>query len=190
MSESLAWFHKTSSLHEFLLRIWLEFPTVSMDHYQFLSSSTNAFSFGCEWEISSTCACVWRLGSQLVRLPKRDYWLRVFFSLLSSRTVLRLLFTVTGRSDFWEFGSHDVRTWALDKKPCKASPMVSGFTFLPPFPCFLMSHKPHSCILFKHLLLRSLAQESWSSEQSIWNIKCNDHEIVIHDHLIQLLRVA
>lgn len=64
MSESLTWFHKTSSLHEFLLRIWLEFLTVSMDHYQFLSPSTNAFSFGCcEWEISSTCACVWRLGS-------------------------------------------------------------------------------------------------------------------------------
>lgn len=33
------------------------------------------------------------------------------YPLPSSRTVLGLLFAITGRRDFWEFGSHDLRTW-------------------------------------------------------------------------------
>lgn len=47
------------------------------------------------------------------------------------------------------------------------------------------SQTPHSSIFFKCLLLGSLAQESWSPEQSIWNFTCSDHEIVARDHLFR-----
>ena len=58
--------------------------------------------------------------------------------------------------------------------------------FIFTLPC--VSQTPPRSIFFKCLLLESLTQESWSSEQR--NFTYNDHEIVTHDHLLLFLRVA
>lgn len=140
MSESLAWFHKASSLHELLP----EFPTISMDLYQCPSFSTNAFGSGCfGWETSPICACAWRLGAQLMRFPKRD-WLRVLIppTFLQDNPGA----FVHRHREKWLLGVWITWPQDLALKPCKAAPTVGGWTTLLHFPSlfllFRVSPKP------------------------------------------------